>query len=86
MMEIKLDYYDIIEAIENYLVNEYGIKRSLEDLIGCPYLDIQQLQTAYKENAQGEKVIDNENCKTVTQSLSFGEGDTITLYLGKTED
>ena len=55
-------------------------------MIGCPYLDIQQLQTAYKENAQGEKVIDNENCKTVTQSLSFGEGDTITLYLGKTED
>ena len=82
MMEIKLDYYDIVDALETYLVNEYGIKRSLEDLIDCPYIDIQQWQVAYKENAQGEKVIDNENCKTVTQCLSFGEGDTITLYLG----
>ena len=86
MVEIKLDYYDIIEAVDTYLVNEYGIGRSLDDLIDCPYLDIQQWQVAYKENAEGEKVIDDDNCKTVTHCLSFGEGDTMTLYLGKSED
>lgn len=85
-MEIKLDYYDLIEALETYLSDEYGIKRSLSDLVDCPYLDIQQWKVVYKENAEGEKVIDNENCKTVTHCLSLGEGDTITLYLGKMED
>jgi hypothetical protein len=80
-MEIKLDYYEIMEAIEAHLLSVYDVKLDIDSMIECPRIRISEMVYVYDEDAQGKKEVNWDKSKPETNHYGFGEGDELSFWV-----
>ena len=80
-MEIKLDYYEIMEAIEAHLLSVYGVKLDIDSMIECPRIRISEMVYVYDEDEKGKKEVNWDKSKPETNHYGFGEGDELSFWV-----
>lgn len=79
-MQINLNYYEIIEAIENYIKEKHGFQSSLEDA-DYPYLDTTKVHYQTKKDNDGNTSIDTDKTTYEKISVEISESAEIQIYL-----
>ncbi len=81
-MQIKLDYYEILEALEAYLLEKHNIKCSLNDNPDYPYLDTTKVnyQTTTDPHT-GNTSIDPAKTTYEQINVEINDNSDITIYI-----
>ena len=82
-MEIKLDFYEIMEALEAHLLNTYDVKLDIDSMIEAPTVRISEMVYVYDEDEKGKKEVNWDKSKPETNHYSFGEGDEISFWVSR---
>lgn len=80
-MQINLNYYEIIEAIENYIKEKHGIKASLDDLPDYPYLDTTKAHYQTRKDNDGNTTIDSDLTTYEKVNIEIAESAEIQIYI-----
>jgi len=88
-MEIKLNSWDMNEAIQDYLKKKFSLNVDMNDLSDYPCIEYTEYQFAYKKHKNGKlkkckdgySIIDHENSKHETKYAELGDGCSISFYL-----
>lgn len=80
-MQINLNYYEIIEAIENYIKEKHGIKASLDDLPDYPYLDTTKVIYQTSKDNDGNTTIDSDLTTYEKVNIEIAESAEIQIYI-----
>ena len=81
-MQIKLDYYEILEALEAYLLNKHQINCSLDDNADYPYLDTTKVKYQTKTDPHtGNTSIDPDKTTYEQINIEINENSDITIYI-----
>ena len=92
-MQINLYKWELKQAIADYCKKKHGMFFDAKNIsyLEHKYLDVQTVYKKYKngkvvKNKHGVPKIDWENSPTITSSVIFSEGSSITLFLGGLEE
>lgn len=88
-MQIKLNSWDIDEAMQDYLKKKYGLDVNINDLSDYPCIEYQEYVRAYKKHKNGKlkkckdgfSIIDDKNSKWITKYAEFSDGCSFNFYL-----
>ncbi len=81
-MQIKLDYYEILEALEAYLLDKHNIKCSLNDNPDYPYLDTTKVKYATAKDPHTGNTAINLSKTTYEQiNVEINDNSDITIYI-----
>jgi hypothetical protein len=86
-MEIKLNSWDINNAIEEYLEKKYSLKISIDNLEDYLYLEHDELEYEYEKHKNGKVKKDKDGCRIVkdkkyaTKNVCLENGCSISLYV-----
>jgi len=88
-MEIKLNSWDMNEAMQDYLKKKFDIDVDLNDLSDYPCLEYYEYQIAYKKHKNGKhildkngcSIVDRENCKNEKMWAELSDSWSISFYL-----
>ena len=64
-MEIKLNSWDINDAIEEYLKKKYSLKINMNNLEDCLYLEHYELEHEYQKHKNGKVKKDKDGYKII---------------------
>ncbi len=64
-MEIKLNSWDINDAIEEYLEKKYSLKINMNNLEDNPYLEYQTIEYEYQKHKNGKVKKDKDGYKII---------------------
>jgi|TARA_E500000318_G_C3444253_1_gene166275 hypothetical protein len=64
-MEIKLNSWDINDAIEEYLEKKYSLKININDLEDYLYLEHDELEYEYEKHKNGKVKKDKDGCRII---------------------
>jgi len=88
-MEIKLNSWDINEAIVDYLKKKYELHMDINQLSSYPCLEYNEYQLVHKKHKNGKfkkckdgyLIPDHENSNFKTKYAELGDGCSISFYL-----
>ena len=81
-MQIKLDYYEILEALEAYPLDKHNIKCSLNDNPDYPYLDTTKVKyQTTKDPHTGNSTIDPNKTTYEQINVEINDNSDITIYI-----
>jgi hypothetical protein len=88
-MEIKLNSWDINEAIKNYVKDKYNLDVDFEEMDEYPCLEYSKREIVHKKYKNGKVkkdkngmwIIDEEKTKYVTEFAEIGNDSAIVFYL-----
>ena len=92
MATIKIAQHEVLDALTDYLSNEYGMNVDLrldERLLDCPVLHYLEHEYAYKKTRDGKykldkygsKIIDYKKTKYHQKFINFGDDCDIEFYI-----
>ena len=94
-MEIKLQQHEVVEAIEAFVQNKYGLTSSLNSFYDYPCFTYTKVQRPVKKHRNGYPLKDHNgnliydlNAETsyTTASLDFDETFELSFMLGEDDD
>ncbi len=87
-MMIKLSYWEVEEAVINYLKKVHSLKLDSEQ-VEWATIETTETTYAYKQNKEGEVVVDRAKTTEKTESLAFNSESEMDFYIeaqGKNND
>jgi hypothetical protein len=84
-MVIELSYWDIEEAVIDYLKKNYNWEIESEQFQGGE-VETSYTTYAYKKNKDGDEVVDRAKCTTKKKSLSFDGNSELSLFIDNKGD
>ena len=98
-MEIKLNFYLVMNALQKYLEDQYSLKTNLDpysencsiaDEIFIEYMELEKVYKKYRngrivKDKYGFPIIDREKAKYKTKYLSLDESAAITFHINNKE-
>ena len=88
-MEIKLNSWDMNEAIQDYVKKKFSMDIDINDMSQYPCIEYSEYKYAYKKHKNGKlkkckdgySIVDHENSKYETVYAELGDGCSVSLYL-----
>lgn len=80
-MEIKLDYHEVMQAVQEYLDDKHGVKIDVENNIDFPWIHTYEHSYGYTVDDEGKKVRDPAKDTTTEKQYQFGDGDSFSFYV-----
>jgi|TARA_R110000765_G_scaffold347928_1_gene437985 hypothetical protein len=87
-MLVKLSYWEVEEAVINYLKKVHSLKLDSEQ-VEWATIETTETTYAYKQNKEGEVVVDRAKTTEKTESLAFNSESEMDFYIearGKNND
>ena len=94
-MQIKLDQHEVVEAIEEFVKNKYGLSKSLYSDWDYPCFTYQKLQRHFKKHRNGYPMKDDNGNRVfdpdkkpyyTTNHLNFDDTFELSFMLGEGND
>lgn len=80
-MRINLDYYEIIEALENYVKEKHNLKISLNDCADYPYLDATQRIYQTSKDNDGNNAVDVNKTTHKPVTIEINDTSEISIFI-----
>lgn len=76
-MEIKLDYHEVMQAVQEYLDDNHGVKVDVEDMVDFPWVQTHEPSFAYTADGARDYAKDS----TTEKHFQFADGDSFSFYV-----